>query len=107
RSTLQQQSIATAASADELAAAQVVSAKREQNTAVMQLLSVALVVLLIGIFAAFVITRQITVPLNDTVIAARRIAEGDLTQDTATTRQDELGLLLNTMQHMTVSLRGL
>ncbi|MBD8189470.1 methyl-accepting chemotaxis protein [Pseudomonas viridiflava] len=107
RSTLQQQSIATAASADELAAAQVVSAKREQNTAVMQLLSVALVVLLIGIFAAFVITRQITVPLNDTVIAARRIAEGDLTQDTATTRQDELGLLQNAMQHMTVSLRGL
>ena len=107
RSTLQQQSIATAASADELAAAQVVSAKREQNTAVMQLLSVALVVLLIGIFAAFVMTRQITVPLNDTVIAARRIAEGDLTQDTATTRQDELGLLQNTMQHMTVSLRGL
>nr|WP_122558853.1 methyl-accepting chemotaxis protein [Pseudomonas viridiflava] len=107
RSTLQQQSIATAASADELAAAQVVSAKREQNTAVMQLLSVALVVLLIGIFAAFVITRQITVPLNDTVIAARRIAEGDLTQDPATTRQDELGLLQNTMQHMTVSLRGL
>ncbi|MEE5081480.1 methyl-accepting chemotaxis protein [Pseudomonas alliivorans] len=107
RSTLQQQSIATAASADELAAAQVVSAKREQNTAVMQLLSVALVVLLIGVFAAFIITRQITVPLNDTVIAARRIAEGDLTHDTATTRQDELGLLQNTMQHMTVSLRGL
>nr|WP_122744274.1 methyl-accepting chemotaxis protein [Pseudomonas viridiflava] len=107
RSTLQQQSIATAASADELAAGQVVSGKGEQNTAVMQLLSVALVVLLIGIFAAFVITRQITVPLNDTVIAARRIAEGDLTQDTATTRQDELGLLQNTMQHMTVSLRGL
>ncbi|MEE4673225.1 methyl-accepting chemotaxis protein [Pseudomonas alliivorans] len=107
RSTLQQQSIATAASADELAAAQVVSAKGEQNTAVMQLLSVALVVLLIGVFAAVIITRQITVPLNDTVIAARRIAEGDLTHDTATTRQDELGLLQNTMQHMTVSLRGL
>nr|WP_025994288.1 methyl-accepting chemotaxis protein [Pseudomonas viridiflava] len=107
RSTLQQQSIATAASADELAAAQVVSAKREQNTAVVQLLSVALVVLLIGVLAAFIITRQITVPLNDTVIAARRIAEGDLTHDTATTRQDELGLLQNTMQHMTVSLRGL
>ncbi|MBC3956606.1 methyl-accepting chemotaxis protein [Pseudomonas sp. DOAB1067] len=107
RSALQQQSIATAARADDLAAAQLVSAKREQNTAVVQLLSVALVVLLIGIFAAFIITRQITVPLNDTVIAARRIAEGDLTHDTVTTRQDELGLLQNTMQHMTVSLRGL
>ncbi|MBA1228197.1 HAMP domain-containing protein [Pseudomonas viridiflava] len=107
RSALQQQSIATAARADELAAAQVVSAKREQDTAIVQLLSVALVVLLIGIFAAVIITRQITIPLNDTVIAARRIAGGDLTQDTATTRQDELGLLQNTMQHMTVSLRGL
>ncbi|RMR33345.1 Methyl-accepting chemotaxis protein [Pseudomonas syringae pv. coriandricola] len=107
RGNLQQQSIATAAVADDLAAQQIVSAKKEQNTAVVQLLSVALVVLLIGIFAALLITRQITIPLNDTVIAARRIADGDLTQDSSTTRQDELGLLQNTMQHMTVSLRGL
>ncbi|EPM82343.1 methyl-accepting chemotaxis protein, partial [Pseudomonas syringae pv. actinidiae ICMP 18804] len=107
RGNLQQQSIATAAVADDLAAQQIVSAKKEQNTAVVQLLSVALVVLLIGIFAAFLITRQITIPLNDTVIAARRIADGDLTQDSSTTREDELGLLQNTMQHMTVSLRGL
>ncbi|MDF7795859.1 methyl-accepting chemotaxis protein [Pseudomonas syringae] len=107
RNDLQQQSVATAARADDLAALQVISAKKEQQTAVVQLLSVALVVLLVGIFAAFLITRQITVPLNSTVIAARRIADGDLTQDTSTTRQDELGLLQNTMQHMTVSLRGL
>ncbi|KPX88272.1 Histidine kinase, HAMP region:Bacterial chemotaxis sensory transducer [Pseudomonas amygdali pv. myricae] len=107
RTDLQQQSIATAARADDLAALQVISAKKEQQTAVVQLLSVALVVLLVGIFAAFLITRQITVPLNSTVIAARRIADGDLTHDSSTTRQDELGLLQNTMQHMTVSLRGL
>ncbi len=107
RGNLQQQSVATAVVADDLAAQQIVSAQKEKNTAVVQLLSVALVVLLIGIFAAFLITRQITLPLNDTVIAARRIADGDLTQDTSTPRQDELGLLQNTMQHMTVSLRGL
>ena len=107
RNDLQQQSVATAARADDLAALQVISAKKEQGTAVVQLLSVALVVLLVGIFAAFLITRQITVPLNSTVIAARRIADGDLTHDSSTTRQDELGLLQNTMQHMTVSLRGL
>ncbi|ALD99650.1 chemotaxis protein [Pseudomonas syringae ICMP 11293] len=107
RNDLQQQSVATAARADDLAALQVISAKKEQQTAVVQLLSVALVVLLVGIFAAFLITRQITVPLNSTVIAARRIADGDLTHDSSTTRQDELGLLQNTMQHMTVSLRGL
>ncbi|ELQ00490.1 histidine kinase, HAMP region: chemotaxis sensory transducer [Pseudomonas syringae BRIP34876] len=107
RNDLQQQSVSTAARADDLAALQVISAKKEQGTAVVQLLSVALVVLLVGIFAAFLITRQITVPLSSTVIAARRIADGDLTHDTSTTRQDELGLLQNTMQHMTVSLRGL
>ncbi|QGG75428.1 HAMP domain-containing protein [Pseudomonas syringae USA011] len=107
RNDLQQQSVATAARADDLAALQVISAKKEQQTAVVQLLSVALVVLLVGIFAAFLITRQITVPLNSTVIGARRIADGDLTHDSSTTRQDELGLLQNTMQHMTVSLRGL
>ncbi|MCF5399393.1 HAMP domain-containing protein, partial [Pseudomonas syringae] len=107
RNDLQQQSVATAARADDLAALQVISAQKEQQTAVVQLLSVALVVLLVGIFAAFLITRQITVPLNSTVIAARRIADGDLTHDSSTTRQDELGLLQNTMQHMTVSLRGL
>ncbi|XKV47304.1 methyl-accepting chemotaxis protein [Pseudomonas sp. nanlin1] len=107
RGELQRQSIATAARTDELAAAQVAKAKTEQRTAVVQLLSVALVVLLIGIFAAVLITRQITRPLNATVIAARRIADGDLTHDTSTSRQDELGLLQNTMQHMTVALRGL
>jgi methyl-accepting chemotaxis protein len=107
RGNLQQQSVAIAVVADDVAAQQIISAQKEKNSAVVQLLSVALVVLLIGIVAALLITRQITFPLNDTVIAARRIADGDLTRDTSTTRQDELGLLQNTMQHMTVSLRGL
>ncbi|MFH4247546.1 HAMP domain-containing protein, partial [Acinetobacter baumannii] len=61
----------------------------------------------LGIFAAILITRQITRPLDSTVIAARRIADGDLTNDLSTTRQDELGLLQNTMHQMTVSLRTL
>ncbi|MFH7457032.1 HAMP domain-containing protein, partial [Pseudomonas syringae group genomosp. 7] len=71
------------------------------------LLSVAVTVLLVGIFAAIVITREITRRLDSTVIAARRIADGDLTIDLSTTRQDELGLLHNSLQHMTVSLRTL
>ncbi|MCF5602566.1 HAMP domain-containing protein [Pseudomonas syringae] len=57
--------------------------------------------------AAILITSQITRPHDSPVIAARRIADGDLTNDISTTRQDELGLLQNTMQHMTVSLRTL
>ncbi|RMM83506.1 Chemotaxis protein [Pseudomonas coronafaciens pv. coronafaciens] len=107
RDTLRQQSLDIVKSSDGLMAGQVISANNEKDSAVTQLLTVALIVLLLGIFAAILITRQITRPLDSTVIAARRIADGDLTNDISTTRQDELGLLQNTMQHMTVSLRAL
>ncbi|MCI3945991.1 methyl-accepting chemotaxis protein [Pseudomonas syringae] len=107
RDTLRQQSLDIVKSTEALMAGQVVSANKEKSSAVAQVFTVALVVLLLGIFAAILITRQITRPLNATVIAARRIADGDLTNDISTTRQDELGLLQNTMQHMTVSLRTL
>ena len=107
RQALEQKTVETVNAADMLKAAQIVAANKEKTNAITQLFSVALVVLLLGIFAAVVITRQITRPLDGAVIAARRIADGDLTNDLSTTRQDELGLLQNTMQHMTVSLRGL
>ncbi|MDF7793657.1 methyl-accepting chemotaxis protein [Pseudomonas syringae] len=107
RDSLRQQSVDIVTSTEKLMAGQVVSANKEKDSAVTQLLTVAVIVLLLGIFAAILITRQITRPLDSTVIAARRIAEGDLTNDLSTTRQDELGLLQNTMQHMTVSLRTL
>lgn len=107
RDALQQKASAAVKSADELMAAQVIAANREKSTAIIQLLSVAFIVLLLGVLAAVLITRQITRPLSASVIAARRIADGDLTNDLSTTRQDELGLLQNTMQHMTTSLREL
>nr|WP_214346458.1 methyl-accepting chemotaxis protein [Pseudomonas congelans]QVX10914.1 HAMP domain-containing protein [Pseudomonas congelans] len=107
RDSLRQQSMDIVTSTEKLMAGQVVSANKEKDSAVTQLLTVAVIVLLLGIFAAILITRQITRPLDSTVIAARRIADGDLTNDLSTSRQDELGLLQNTMQHMTVSLRTL
>nr|WP_268796707.1 methyl-accepting chemotaxis protein [Pseudomonas sp. BSw22131] len=107
RDALQQNATDAVKSADELMAAQIVAANTEKRNAIIQLLSVALVVLLLGIFAAVLITRQITRPLGASVIAARRIADGDLSNDISTTRKDELGLLQNTMQHMTTSLRDL
>nr|WP_046269692.1 methyl-accepting chemotaxis protein [Pseudomonas syringae] len=107
RDSLRQQSMDIVTSTEKLMAGQVVSANKEKDSAVTQLLTVAVIVLLLGIFAAILITRQITRPLDSTVTAARRIADGDLTNDLSTTRQDELGLLQNTMQHMTVSLRTL
>ncbi|MCQ3000897.1 methyl-accepting chemotaxis protein [Pseudomonas syringae] len=107
RDALQQKASAAVKSADELMAAQVIAANREKSTAIIQLLSVAFIVLLLGVLAAVLITRQITRPLGASVIAARRIADGDLTNDLSTSRKDELGLLQNTMQHMTTSLREL
>ncbi|EKG39666.1 Methyl-accepting chemotaxis protein, partial [Pseudomonas syringae pv. avellanae str. ISPaVe013] len=90
RDSLRQQSVDIVTSTEKLMAGQVVSANKEKDSAVTQLLTVAVIVLLLGIFAAILITRQITRPLDSTVIAARRIAEGDLTNDLSTTRQDEL-----------------
>src|SRR5690606_10333054 len=63
--------------------------------------------IVIGLVAALVITRSIVAPLRQTVAFAQRIAEGDLSQDLAMNRRDELGQLLQAMQSMTGSLRNL
>ncbi|ELP98770.1 histidine kinase, HAMP region: chemotaxis sensory transducer [Pseudomonas syringae BRIP34876] len=69
--------------------------------------SVAGLALLIGLLAAWIMTRQITVPLQQTLGAAARIAQGDLSRDISVTRRDEMGQLQCSMQTMTVSLREL
>ncbi|MBM3113429.1 methyl-accepting chemotaxis protein [Pseudomonas sp. P66] len=63
--------------------------------------------LLLGVLAAWAITRQITLPLRQTLNAADRVASGDLRQDLIVERSDELGQLQRSMQRMTVSLREL
>ncbi|WP_057407920.1 methyl-accepting chemotaxis protein, partial [Pseudomonas amygdali] len=69
--------------------------------------SVAGLALLVGLLAAWVMTRQITVPLQQTLLVAARIAKGDLSRDMSVTRRDEMGQLQGSMQTMTVSLREL
>jgi methyl-accepting chemotaxis protein len=63
--------------------------------------------LLAGVLAAWVMTRQIIVPLRQTLSAAERIANGDLSQDVRIERNDEMGQLQQSMQAMTLSLREL
>nr|WP_194789839.1 methyl-accepting chemotaxis protein [Pseudomonas sp. UFMG81] len=63
--------------------------------------------LVLGVLAAFAITRQIIVPLRQTLNAAERVASGDLSQDLQVERRDELGQLQASMQRMTLSLRQL
>lgn len=63
--------------------------------------------LIFGLIAALAITRQIIIPLNQTLQVAERVAAGDLTHDLVSLRRDELGQLQRSMQSMTQGLREL
>ncbi|MDH1631136.1 methyl-accepting chemotaxis protein [Pseudomonas mosselii] len=71
------------------------------------LTSVAVLALLFGILAAWLITRQITQPLRQVLVQAARIAHGDLSQVQTVQRRDEMGQLQASMREMTLSLREL
>jgi methyl-accepting chemotaxis protein len=71
------------------------------------LIGVAMLAIVLGLLAAWLITRQIIVPLQQTLQAAQRIAKGDLSVDIDIRRHDEMGRLQHSMQDMTVSLRKL
>ncbi|MGY2288806.1 methyl-accepting chemotaxis protein [Pseudomonas sp. SDO528_S397] len=72
-----------------------------------QLLLATGLALLFGVIAAWAITRQIVIPLNQTLKVAERVAGGDLSHNLNSTRRDELGQLQRAMQSMTVGLREL
>jgi methyl-accepting chemotaxis protein len=63
--------------------------------------------LVFGLIAAWAITRQIIIPLNQTLQVAERVAAGDLTHNLVSLRRDELGQLQRSMQSMTQGLREL
>ncbi len=92
---------------DQLGAGQLKSAAAERNSALLQLALSILVALLIGIVAAWVITRQITQPLATAMAMLKRVAAGDLTQRSEVSRRDELGELQRTTQAMADDLRQL
>ncbi|MFG6463056.1 methyl-accepting chemotaxis protein [Roseateles sp. DXS20W] len=65
---------------------------------------VSVVALLIGAFAALVITRSITVPVQRASEAVRAVAGGDLTLRVHSSGRDELGQLLSMLDDMTQNL---
>ncbi|MCS4314345.1 methyl-accepting chemotaxis protein [Pseudomonas sp. BIGb0381] len=71
------------------------------------LLLAAGLALIFGLVAAWAITRQIIIPLSQTLEVAERVASGDLSHNLISLRQDELGQLQRAMQSMTVGLREL
>jgi len=61
--------------------------------------------LFLTLLAAWMMTRQILHPINALVIAAERVASGDLTPQVEWKWNDELGLLSSTFNSMTRSIR--
>ncbi len=62
--------------------------------------------LLVGVLAAWLITRAVVAPLKRVIIRARRIAAGELAIEAEAPRGDEVGQLLQAMQQMAEGLSG-
>ncbi len=56
--------------------------------------------LLVGLIAAWVITRLIVAPLRSVIAVAQQIAAGDLSGRMEVSRRDEIGQLMQAMQQM-------
>src|SRR5690606_35918125 len=63
--------------------------------------------LLVGVLAAWLITRAVVGPLKRVIDRARRIAAGDLAIDGEVARRDEVGQLMQAMQQMAAGLSGI
>jgi methyl-accepting chemotaxis protein len=83
-------------------------ARDEESAKSVQMIVIAtLLALLFSVIAAWIITRQITTPLRETLDMVDRVAAGDLSRNLTINRKDELGRLQGSIQRMTVSLREL
>ncbi|KAA0975089.1 methyl-accepting chemotaxis protein [Pseudomonas sp. ANT_H12B] len=63
--------------------------------------------LLVGLIAAWVITRLIVTPLRSVIRVAQQIAAGDLSATVEVTRRDEIGQLMQAMQQMGAGLSSI
>ncbi|RMV69582.1 Methyl-accepting chemotaxis protein [Pseudomonas caricapapayae] len=95
------------ATSNDLIARQNKSRDADSEKSVTMIAAATALALVLSILAAWVITRQITTPLRETLEVVERVASGDLSRNLKVDRKDELGKLQSTIQRMTVSLREL
>ncbi|WP_420474664.1 methyl-accepting chemotaxis protein [Noviherbaspirillum sp. ST9] len=69
-----------------------------------QMITAIAVAAILGLGLGFLISRSVTVPLNQAKDAATRLAEGDLTVKINSTAKDETGQMLQAMQAMITKL---
>ena len=67
----------------------------------------AVLMLSFGVISAWLLTTGITRPLREAVVAARRVASGDLTGHIDDKARDETGQLLSALKEMNASLLGI
>ncbi len=92
---------------DKLTVSQTVVRDTDAAQAKYFLLLATALAMIFGLAAAWAITRQIIIPLNQALEVAQRVASGDLSHNLTSQRQDELGQLQRAMQSMSVGLREL
>ena len=83
----------------------VLQAEASQAEAI--LIVAAVIAFILGVLCALLITQMIVTPLQRVVQMARKVAQGDLSENIESQRKDELGQLMQAMQAMTLSLREL
>jgi methyl-accepting chemotaxis protein len=77
---------------------------RQTGRSTMSMAALVALVTVISVLLSVFITRSVTVPLTEIVVAAERVAKGDLRVAVAQTRQDELGRLQGAIGDMLKSL---
>nr|WP_296254691.1 MULTISPECIES: methyl-accepting chemotaxis protein [unclassified Pseudomonas] len=79
----------------------------ELQTNSLKIIGSSILALVVGLIAAFVITRIIVAPLRSVIAIAQRIASGDLSGHVLVTRKDEIGQLMQAMQQMSAGLSSI
>ncbi|HCY62873.1 MAG TPA: methyl-accepting chemotaxis protein [Oxalobacteraceae bacterium] len=82
----------------------VAAAQASYRSALLLTLVITGVALVLGVVAAWAVSRSITKPLHEAVALARRVAQGDLTGDVLVTSRDEAGQLMQALKEMHDSL---
>ena len=82
----------------------VAEAQKSYKSALIMTLVLSGAALVLGIGAAWLVTRSITRPLREAVDVARRVSQGDLTADVHVTSKDETGQLMAALKDMNDSL---
>ena len=92
---------------DQAYAAEDASMQAELKHNALLILGSSALALLVGLIAAWLITRLIVGPLRSVIRVAEQIAAGDLTGRVEVERRDEIGQLMRAMQQMSLGLSGI